>query len=58
MSMAEMFTVVIAANMVTIVFLYAVWRIKKNENDWPAIGLALFCCLIAGVASYATLLPT
>lgn len=58
MNRAEIFVEVIAANMVTVAFLYALWRINKNENDWTAMAIVLACCLIVGVSAYAIAQPT
>lgn len=45
-------------NFITVAFFYAVWRIRKNESDWTAITIALFCCLIVGVTAYAVAQPS
>lgn len=45
--MAETLTVTLAAvifgNFITVTFLYALWRLGKNDRDAIAIVLALFC---------------
>lgn len=56
MTLSKLLTVAVAAailgNAVTFAFLYALWRIRKNGNDWVAIGLALFCCVAVALTGY------
>jgi hypothetical protein len=34
-------------------FIYAAWRLNKNERDWGAMGIAAFCMLTVGVCAIA-----
>lgn len=47
------FSGAIAANMITAMFFYGLWRLRKKESDGPAIILILFCCFMVGAAGYA-----
>lgn len=57
-TLVETFVAVIAANFITAWAIYFMWRIKRNESDWPAIGGMLFICLIVVVSAYALRYPT
>lgn len=56
--LADFFVASVMANAVTVMFFYAIWRLKKNDNDWSAIGLLLVSCFIVGLAGYAIRYPT
>lgn len=43
----------IVANLITAMFIAALWRLRRNERDGAAIILALFCCAITVLAGYA-----
>lgn len=49
---------VLVANLATGGFIYCLWRIRKNENDWWAIAGVLFIALTAGVVGYAIRYPS
>lgn len=57
MSIVTVFAGAIAANFVTAWAVYLMWRIKKNENGWPAIARMLFICLVVGGNSIRSWLP-
>lgn len=40
---------VIFANGLTAAFVYALWRLRRNEHDLTAIGMVLACCLAVGL---------
>jgi len=50
----EVVVAVLGANILTIGWLYCLWRIKKNENDTPAIIGFLAVCGIALFILYAS----
>lgn len=56
--MAETFAAVILANAVTAAFIYAMWRLGKNDSDQRAVVIILVCCFIVGLAAYAIRYPT
>ena len=41
------------ANFLTVVFLYALWRLTKNEGDMRAIGMVLAVCAVVIVIGLA-----
>lgn len=55
--MHETFATTLAAvlfgNAVTAMFFYGLWRLRKKENDGPAIILILFCSFVAIAAGFA-----
>lgn len=53
MNLAAIYMTVIMANFATGWFIYALWRLKENEQDWRAIGIVLFVLLTVGVAALA-----
>lgn len=56
MNLADQLIITLAAvlfgNFITVTFFYAIWRIKRNERDRAAIGLALFCLLAIGAVGF------
>lgn len=47
--MPEIITAVLFANGLTLTFIYAIFRLRKDESDMKAIGLFLFAALVAGI---------
>jgi len=58
MSIAAIYLTVMLANFATGWFIYAMWRLHRNERDWAAVGIALFILLTVGIAAYAVRYPT
>ena len=54
---ATAFTATVSANILTIMFLYGVFRLDKNGRDWLALAMVLFVCLFAGIGVYALRWP-
>ena len=54
----NVFVAVIAGNIITLIWVYALSRIFRNENDWTAIGLILFCTVTVVLGAYAIRWPT
>lgn len=46
---AETFSAVVLANFVTAWFAYAMWRLKRDEKDLKAMGIALACLGFVGL---------
>lgn len=44
-----MVTDVLFANGLTLAFIYALFRLRRNEGDMKAIGLFLACCAVSAV---------
>lgn len=55
MSITAVFVAVLLANLLSGAFVYALWRLRRDEGDLGAIGIGLVCCTFAGVAAFATL---
>lgn len=36
---------------------YGLWRIKRNEQDWRAMGIVAFCLLTVAVSAIAVKWP-
>lgn len=53
-SQSDLVVSVLFANALTIGWLYALWRIKRNEKDIPAIFGFLAVCGVAGLYVYAS----
>lgn len=57
MTVPAVFTTVIMANFTMLVAGYAVWRLKRDENDTWAKLIFLFTMLVIGVAAYGMKYP-
>lgn len=53
MGIPEIYMTVMLANFATGWFIYAIWRINKNERDWGAIFIALFILITVLVSALA-----
>lgn len=53
MDIAEIYMTVSLAMLNAGAFIYAAWRLNKNERDWGAMGIAAFCMLTVGVCAIA-----
>lgn len=51
--MPAIYLTVMMANFATGWFIYAMWRINKNEKDRAAIFIALFVLLTVGISALA-----
>ena len=58
MSIAAVYLTVMLGNFATGWFIYALWRINRNEHDWVAIAIAVFILVTVGIAAYAVRFPT
>lgn len=57
MTLAAIYMTVSMALLNAGTFVYALWRLRKNEHDLGAIGIVLFCGLTVGVAAIAVKYP-
>lgn len=44
---------VLFGNLITAMFIYSLWRLRRNERDGTAIILALFCCAVTVATGFA-----
>lgn len=49
MSIAGIFLSVVMANALCGSFVYAAWRLNRDENDKAAMAIAAFCLLVIGI---------
>lgn len=57
MSIAAIYMTVSIAFLNASAFVYALWRLKKNERDLGAIGIAAFCLLTVAISAVAVKWP-
>ncbi len=57
MSLASIYLTVSLALMNAGAFMYALWRLRRDEYDLGAIGIVLFCLLTVGVSAIAVRWP-
>lgn len=43
---------VLFGNLLTVLFIYAIVRIKRNEHDRPAVFILLFCLFAIGAVGF------
>lgn len=53
MNWFDVFTAVVLANLLCGWAGYALWRLKRDESDLKAIGIALACAAVFGLALIA-----
>ena len=54
MNLSQVFTAVIAANIVTVAFLYACWRMNRDNPGVVGPAIALVCSVVAVMAGIAS----